>query len=67
MTVNLSITRENVKDAIVVPTAAVFKSPEGADIVLLASSDAMRHVNTCRWRSRSDHTHIVSGIMLAIR
>jgi HlyD family secretion protein len=63
MTVNLSITAKTVKDAIVVPTSAVFKSPEGADIVLLASSDGHAHVKTVQIGVRaSDHTQIVSGI-----
>ena len=63
MTVNLSITAKTVKDAIVVPTSAVFKSPEGADIVLLASSDGHAHVKPVQIGVRaSDRTQIVSGI-----
>jgi HlyD family secretion protein len=62
-TVNLSITAKTVKDAIVVPTSAVFKSPEGADIVLLAGSDGHAHVKTVQIGVRaSDRTQIVSGI-----
>jgi HlyD family secretion protein len=63
MTVNLSITAKTVKDAIVVPTSAVFKSPEGADIVLLAGSDGHAHVKPVQIGVRApDRTQIVSGI-----
>ena len=63
MTVNLSITAKTVKDAIVVSTSAVFKSPEGADIVLLAGSDGHAHVKPVQIGVRaSDRTQIVSGI-----
>jgi multidrug efflux pump subunit AcrA (membrane-fusion protein) len=52
-----------VKDAIVVPTSAVFKSPEGADIVLLAGSDGHAHVKAVQVGVRAaDRTQIVSGI-----
>jgi HlyD family secretion protein len=63
ITVNLSITAKTVKDAIVVPTSAVFKNPEGADIVLLAGSDGHAHVKTVQIGVRAaDRTQIVSGI-----
>jgi len=63
MTVNLSITAKTVKDAIVVPTSAVFKSPEGVDIVLLAGSDGHAYVKPVQIGVRaSDRTQIVSGI-----
>jgi RND family efflux transporter MFP subunit len=63
MTVNLSITAKTVKDAILVPTSAVFKSPEGADIVLLASPDGHAHVKPVQIGVRApDRTQIVSGI-----
>jgi HlyD family secretion protein len=63
ITVNLSITAKTVKDAIVVPTSAVFRSPEGADIVLLAGADGHAHVKTVQIGVRApDHTQIVSGI-----
>jgi hypothetical protein len=52
-----------VKDAIVVPTAAVFKNAEGADYVLLAGSDEKAHQKTVRLGVRnSDLTQIASGI-----
>ncbi len=63
ITVNLSITAKTVKDAIVVPTSAVFKNPEGADIVLLAGSDGHAHVKTVQIGVRAaDRTQIVNGI-----
>jgi RND family efflux transporter MFP subunit len=63
ITVNLSISAKTVKGAIVVPTSAVFKSPEGADIVLLAGSDGHAHVKTVQIGVRAaDRTQIVSGI-----
>jgi len=63
ITVTLSIIAETVKDAIVVPTSAVFKNPEGADIVLLAGSDGHAHVKTVQIGVRTaDRTQIVSGI-----
>jgi RND family efflux transporter MFP subunit len=63
ITVTLSIIAKTVKDAIVVPTSAVFKSSEGADIVLLAGSDGHAHVKTVQIGVRTaDRTQIVSGI-----
>ena len=63
ITVTLSITAKTVKDAIVVPASAVFKSPEGGDIVLLAGSDGHAHVKTVQIGVRTaDRTQIVSGI-----
>jgi len=63
ITVTLSITAKTVKDAIVVPASAVFKNPEGADIVLLAGSDGHAHVKTVQIGVRAaDRTQIVSGI-----
>jgi multidrug efflux pump subunit AcrA (membrane-fusion protein) len=43
MTVTIEITAKTVKDAIAVPTAAVFKNAEGAYYVLLAGSDQKAH------------------------
>jgi len=63
ITVTLSITAKTVKDAIVVPASAVFKSPEGGDIVLLAGSDGHAHVKTVQIGVRTaDRTQIVSEI-----
>jgi multidrug efflux pump subunit AcrA (membrane-fusion protein) len=63
MSLELSMTAKTVKDAIVVPTAAVFKNAEGADYVLLAGSDEKAHQKTVRLGIRnSDLTQIASGI-----
>ena len=63
ITVALSITAKSVQNAIVVPASAVFKSPEGADIVLLAGSDGHAHVKPVQIGVRAlDRTQIVSGI-----
>jgi HlyD family secretion protein len=63
MNVQISATAKTVKDALVVPAAAVFKNPEGADFVLLAGSDAHAHLKIVQAGIRSaDHAQIVSGI-----
>ncbi len=63
MTVAISMVAKTAKDAIVVPTAAVFKSPEGADYVLLAGSDAKAHQKTVQLGIQAgDRTQVVSGI-----
>ena len=63
MSVELSMTAKMVKDALVIPTAAVFKNSEGADYVLLAGSDEKAHQKTVRLGIRnSDLTQIASGI-----
>ncbi|HKV62502.1 MAG TPA: efflux RND transporter periplasmic adaptor subunit [Candidatus Acidoferrum sp.] len=63
MSVELSITAKTVKDAIAIPTAAVFKNAEGADYVLLAGSDEKAHQKIVQLGVRnSDLTQIASGI-----
>jgi HlyD family secretion protein len=63
MSVELSMTAKTVKDAIVVPTAALFKNAEGADYVLVAGSDEKAHQKTVRLGiHNSDLTQIASGI-----
>jgi len=63
MTVEVSMTAKTAKDAIVVPTAAVFKNSEGADYVLLAGADEKAHQKTVQLGIRnSDLTQIASGI-----
>src|SRR6266851_6910827 len=63
MSVELSMTAKTVKDALVVPTAAVFKNAEGADYVLLAGSDEKAHQKTVKLGIRnSDLTQIASGV-----
>jgi HlyD family secretion protein len=43
MNVSLEITAKSVKDALVVPAPAVYKTPEGGDFVLLAGADGKAH------------------------
>jgi HlyD family secretion protein len=43
MNVTIEAIAKSAKDALVVPSAAVFKSPEGADYVMLAGSDGKAH------------------------
>jgi len=63
MTVEVSITAKTVKDALVVPTQAVFKNSEGADYVLLAGSDEKAHQKTVQLGIRnSDLAQIAGGI-----
>jgi len=63
MSVELSITAKTVKDAIGVPTAAVFKNAEGADYVLLAGADEKAHQKVVQLGVRnSELTQIASGI-----
>jgi HlyD family secretion protein len=63
MTVSVSMTAKTVKDAIVVPTAAVFKNAEGADYVLVAGSDEKAHQKVVQLGVRnSELTQIASGI-----
>ncbi len=63
MTVQVEMTAKTVKDALVVPTAAVFKNAEGADYVLLAGSDEKAHQKTVQLGIRgSEVTQIASGI-----
>lgn len=63
MTVEVTMTGKMVKDAIVVPTAAVFKNSEGADYVLVAGSDEKAHQKTVQLGvQNSDITQIAKGI-----
>jgi hypothetical protein len=63
MTVEASMTAKTVKDAILVPAAAVFKSAEGADYVLLAGSDEHAHQKNVQVGIRNaELAQILSGI-----
>jgi multidrug efflux pump subunit AcrA (membrane-fusion protein) len=63
MSVEISMTAKTVKDALVVPTPAVYKNSEGADYVLIAGSDAHAHLKTVQIGVRSNElTQIVSGV-----
>jgi HlyD family secretion protein len=63
MTVQVEMTAKTVKDALVVPTPAVYKNSEGADYVLLAGSDGHAHVKTVQVGVRNaELTQILSGV-----
>jgi HlyD family secretion protein len=63
MSVEISMTAKTVKDALVVPTPAVYKNSEGADYVLLAGSDGHAHLKTVQAGVRSaELTQVVSGV-----
>jgi HlyD family secretion protein len=63
MTVEVAITAKSVKDALVVPTSAVFKTSEGADYVLLAGSDGHAHLKTVQAGvHNAEFTQIVRGV-----
>jgi multidrug efflux pump subunit AcrA (membrane-fusion protein) len=64
MSVEVSMTAKMVKDALVVPTPAIYKNSEGADYVLLAGSDGHAHLKTVQLGVRnSEFTQIVSGVI----
>jgi HlyD family secretion protein len=63
ITVSVSMTAKVAKDAIVVPTSAVFKNAEGAEYVPVAGSDEKAHQKVVQVGIRSaDQVQIVSGI-----
>jgi HlyD family secretion protein len=63
MSVEISMTAKTVKDALVVPTPAVYKNSEGADYVLLAGSDGHAHLKTVQVGVRSaELAQVVSGV-----
>jgi HlyD family secretion protein len=63
MSVEVVMTAKTVKDAVVVPAAAIFKNADGADYVLLAGNDKKAHVKTVQVGVRTtDLAQIVSGV-----
>ncbi len=65
MSVELSMTAKMVKDALVVPTPAIYKNSDGADYVLLAGSDGHAHLKTVQLGVRnSEFTQITSGVIV---
>jgi len=63
MTVEVSMISKTAKDAVVVPTAAIFKNAEGADYVLLAGSDGKAHQKTVQLGVRNaELTQVAAGI-----
>jgi hypothetical protein len=63
MTAPIAMTAKMAKDSIVVPSAAVFHSPEAGDYVLVAGSDEKAHQKKVQVGIRNgDLAQIVSGI-----
>ncbi len=63
MNVEVSATAASVSDALVVPTPAVLKTPEGKDYVLLAGSDKKAHQVNVRIGIRTNElVEILSGL-----
>ena len=64
MSVEVSMTAKTVKEALVVPTPAIFKNSLGQDYVLLAGSDGHAHLKTVQLGVRNaDFAQIVSGVI----
>jgi multidrug efflux pump subunit AcrA (membrane-fusion protein) len=61
MTVSLTMIAKTVKDAVVVPTTAVFKNPEGADYVVLAGSDEKAHQKVVQLGVRNSELAQITG------
>jgi HlyD family secretion protein len=63
MTAQLSITGRSESNAVVVPTAAVFKNDDGADYVVLAGADGHAHFKTVSVGIRNaEQVQITEGI-----
>jgi HlyD family secretion protein len=62
-TVQVSMVAKTLKDALVIPAAALFKTAEGADYVMVAGSDEKAHQKTVKVGIRNgDDAQIVSGL-----
>jgi len=63
MNVSIEATAKATKDALLVPAGAVFKSPEGADYVMLAGSDEKAHLTNVKVGIRNkEFAEILSGL-----
>src|SRR5213078_4014997 len=63
MTVEVSMTAKTVKDALVVPTTAVFRNNEGANYVVIAGSDGHAHVKTIQVGvHNAEFSQVASGV-----
>lgn len=63
MTVETSMTAKTVKDALVVPTPAVFRNNEGANYVVIAGSDGHAHVKTIQVGvHNAEFSQVASGV-----
>jgi len=61
MTVQVIMTQKTVKDALVVPTPAVFKNDEGATYVVIAGADGHAHVKTIQIGAHNAEFSQVAG------
>jgi HlyD family secretion protein len=63
MTVQVSMVAKTVKEALVIPAGALFKTAEGADYVMVAGSDEKAHQKIVKVGIRNgDDAQIVSGL-----
>lgn len=63
MTVEVNMTQKTVKDALVVPTTAIFKNDEGASYVVLAGSDGHAHLKTVQIGAHNpEFSQVASGV-----
>jgi HlyD family secretion protein len=63
MNVSMEVTVNNARDALMVPSAAVFKAPDGGEYVMLAGSDGKAHQANIRVGIRNkEYAEILSGI-----
>jgi len=63
MTVEVSMTAKTVKDALVVPTPAVFRNNDGANYVVIAGSDGHAHVKTVQVGAHNaEFSQVASGV-----
>jgi HlyD family secretion protein len=63
MTVEVSMTQKTVKDALVVPTPAVFKNDQGASYVVIAGADGHAHVKTVQVGAHNaEFSQVASGV-----
>jgi len=63
MTVEVSMISKTEKNALVVPTAAVFKNSDGAEFVLLAASDGHAHIKIVQVGVRNaEFSQIISSL-----
>ncbi len=66
--VQLSLTAQTVKDALVVPTSSVITTPDGAFAVMLAGSDGRAHQKAVKLGIRSgDDVQILEGVTASDR
>jgi HlyD family secretion protein len=63
MTVEVTMTQKTVKDALVVPSPAVFKNEEGANYVVIAGSDGHAHIKTVQIGAHNpEFSQVASGV-----